>query len=251
MDTEKTLTLVLGETLVGLREIEEGKFRPKNSKLFESVLNKNEKSHLTDRFRVSLLISGDEQDALASLGEVEERMAGKKWILFVGDYSEDGKQFEKIKGHQTKADAFFPVKLKHCKNESAAKKAIDKISDIYENEYPYQLNFNSEQDKNESHEIQSFCFVATKEVKEESAILVKSLRMFHEQPLYVFCDKETEYFLSCIDIDLENVFFFQFGLEENVQASRQDFKHHPVRTISLNNAKDNVKTMLGTMLKRG
>lgn len=223
MDTEKTSTLVLGETLVGLREVEEGKFVPKNSKLFESVLSKNEKSHLTDRFKVNLLISDEEQDALAFLDRIEEEMTGKKWILFVGDYSEDGEQFEKIKGHRTKADEFFPVKLKHCKNESAARKAIDKLSEIYGDQYPYQLNFNPKQSENENHEIQSFCFVATREVKEESAILIKSLRMFHKQPLYVFCDRETEYFLSCIDLNLEDIFFRTEMEEETLDAVKEQY----------------------------
>ena len=63
----------------------------------------------------------------------------------------------------------------------------------------------------------------TKEVKEESAILVNSLRMFHEQPLYVFCDRETEYFLSCIDLNLEDIFFRTEMEEETLDAVKEQY----------------------------
>jgi hypothetical protein len=47
------------------------------------------------------------------------------------------------------------------------------------------------QEPSEYHKIQSFCFVATKNIKEEAELLLTSLRQFHNQPVYVICDKET------------------------------------------------------------
>ena len=134
-------------------------------------------------------------------------MLGKKWIFFVADYSEDGEAFETIRQHKTSASTLFPIKLKHSEDEMSACKAIGKIADIYEKEYPYKLIFEGKSPSEIDHKIQSFCFVATKEVKEESAVLIRSLREFHDEPVYVVCDKETEYFLSCLNLDLDNVFF--------------------------------------------
>ena len=211
MDTvEKSpeeLMLTLGDVIIGLRKLDDGTLVPKNSKIFESILNK-ENSPLTDKFTVCLCTAGDVENNTELLNSIEEKMLGKKWILFVADYSEDEEAFEAIKRHNTSANTFFPIKLKHSKDEASAHKAIDRIADIYEKEYPYKLFFKGVGSAVETdHKIQSFCFVATKEVKEEASILIKSLRGFHDEPIYVVCDKETEYFLSCINLDLDNVFF--------------------------------------------
>jgi hypothetical protein len=208
-------TLALGDVIVGLRKLDDGTFAPKNSKIFNSVLIKNEKSYLTDRFRVCLSTANREEDILNILNDIEEKMEGKKWIFFAADYSKGDEAFEKIKQHTTSAGSFFPIKLKHCKDELSAEKAIGKISDIYEEEYPYKLNFRKENSSKIDHKIQSFCFVATKEVKEEAAILIKSLRGFHSEPIYIVCDKETEHFLSCMNADLSDV-FFRLEMEQKV-----------------------------------
>lgn len=207
MDTSEKNTLTLGKVKIGLRRLEDGTLVPKNSKIFESVLNKNEKSHLTDRFRVCLSTASGAESVAKLLSDIEEKMSDKKWIFFVADYSKNEEAFEEIRRHKTSAAAFFPIRLKHAKDKGSAQDAINKIADIYEKEYPYKLVFKSENSSEINHKIQSFCFVATKEVKEESAILIKSLRAFHDEPIYIVCDKETEYFLSCIDVSLDNVFF--------------------------------------------
>ena len=45
------------------------------------------------------------------------------------------------------------------------------------------------------HKIKSFCLVSTKEVKEEADVLIMSIRVFHDQPIYVVCDDESRIFL--------------------------------------------------------
>jgi alpha-N-acetylglucosamine transferase len=42
------------------------------------------------------------------------------------------------------------------------------------------------------HHIESFCFVATENVKEEAELLLSSLRLFHKQPVYLICDDATK-----------------------------------------------------------
>ena len=46
------------------------------------------------------------------------------------------------------------------------------------------------------HKIQSFCFVLTENIKEEGAMMLKSLRKFHDQPVYVICDQSSIDFLE-------------------------------------------------------
>ena len=48
----------------------------------------------------------------------------------------------------------------------------------------------------EYHKIQSFCFVLTENIKEEGAMMLKSLRKFHDQPVYVICDQSSIDFLK-------------------------------------------------------
>ena len=61
-------------------------------------------------------------------------------------------------------------------------------------------------------------------MKEEAAVLIKSLRAFHEEPIYVVCDKETEYFLSCINLDLNNVFFRVEMEQKTLDAIDEKYK---------------------------
>ena len=45
------------------------------------------------------------------------------------------------------------------------------------------------------HTIQSFCFVVTSNIKREAAMMLKSLRKFHSQPVYCICDEDSKRFL--------------------------------------------------------
>ena len=73
------------------------------------------------------------------------------------------------------------LKFKYSKSAESARKAINKIANIHIKSYPLRLEFEKENSSCLLHEIQSFCFVATKEVKEEAAILIKSLREFKDE----------------------------------------------------------------------
>ena len=64
-----------------------------------------------------------------------------------------------------------------------------KRSDIYD-------NTPIDAEAKEWDTIRSFCTVVTENLKEEGAILIESLRMHHEQPIYVTCDSSTKLFLQ-------------------------------------------------------
>lgn len=208
MDTEEYI-LVLNNQKIGLRKNSEGLLIPKNIKIFDSLLE-NKK---LEKFQVCLVTKDSPESVSSILSEIEERMSGKRWIFFIGDCSESNSSFEKIKNHNTKAEGFFPIKFKYSKTIENAQRALNKISNIYLANYPYRIELQSQESVIEHREIQSFCFVTTKEMKEEAAVLLKSLRQFHQQPVYIFCDKETKSFLSCLELDLKSV-FFRIELEE-------------------------------------
>jgi hypothetical protein len=198
--------LVFGNVSISVREMEDGTLVPKNSRVLDAALNGANESFI-DKFRVCLTTKDCENEIQELLEDIEKKMTNKKWIFFVADCSKNTNTLEKVKEHNTSASAFFPIKFHHSKNTALAQEALGKISDIYEDEYPYKLEFKKKKSLEIDHKIESFCFVATKEVKEEAAILLKSLRLFHSEPVYVFCDMETKYFISCLNIDLNDVFF--------------------------------------------
>ena len=57
----------------------------------------------------------------------------------------------------------------------------------------------------EWYKITSFCTVATNNLKEECAILIESLQMYHDQPIYVTCDTATRLFLHARGF--KNIFY--------------------------------------------
>jgi len=44
--------------------------------------------------------------------------------------------------------------------------------------------------------IRSFSLVATQEIKEEAAVLIKSLRLFHDEPVMILCDEATRNYIE-------------------------------------------------------
>ena len=219
--------LIFGNVSISVREMEDGTLVPKNSRILDTVLS-GTGSPLIDKFRVCLTTKDCANEISGFLEEIEKKMANKKWILFVADCSKDEKTLEKIKEHNTSASSFFPIKFNHSKDVASAQKALGKISDIYEEEYPYKLEFRKKRPLKIDHKIKSFCFVATKEIKEEAAVLLKSLRLFHSEPVYVFCDMETKYFLSCLNIDLSSVFFEIEMEKESLDELKKEYSFDKV-----------------------
>lgn len=76
------------------------------------------------------------------------------------------------------------------------------------------------------HRIESFCFVATENVKEEAELLLSSLRLFHKQPVYVICDGATKKHLQQKNLT-ENVNFKLDATEEKLnEIQKSKFDNH-------------------------
>ena len=70
------------------------------------------------------------------------------------------------------------------------------------------------------HKIESFCFVATDNLKDEAEVLLRTLRLFHQEPVYVICDKETRVFLNRQKL-CENVKFRTCAEQDQLDAIQE------------------------------
>jgi len=76
------------------------------------------------------------------------------------------------------------------------------------------------------HKIESFCFVATENIKEEAELLIRSLRQFHSEPIYLICDKGTLGHLKKLNL-LEGVTLKIHASEDALEAiNDKHFKNH-------------------------
>lgn len=95
----------------------------------------------------------------------------------------------------------------------------------------------------EYHKIKSFCFVATGNIKEEASVLLKSLREFHQEPVYVICDKETRVYFAKEKIN-ENVFFRTSAEQEHLDTiQKKVFDEHSCIANKIHNAPAILKKM--------
>lgn len=75
------------------------------------------------------------------------------------------------------------------------------------------------------YKIESFCFVATENIKEEAAVLIKSLRKFHQEPIYIICDQKTRQFLNKERLT-KNVEFRCGAEKDELEQIQENFKNH-------------------------
>ena len=78
----------------------------------------------------------------------------------------------------------------------------------------------------EYYKIQSFCFVVTENIKREGAMTLKSLRKFHDQPVYIICDKASKRFLVQEGLKDDTVFCQLTDKEELEKINEEIFKDH-------------------------
>ena len=76
------------------------------------------------------------------------------------------------------------------------------------------------------HKIQSFCFVVTENIKEEGAMMLKSLRKFHDQPVYVICDQSSIDFLEQQGFKDDLLIHQLISKEELQKINEEIFKNH-------------------------
>ena len=80
----------------------------------------------------------------------------------------------------------------------------------------------SEKEPRIYHKIQSFCFVTTDNIKREAAMMIKSLKKFHTQPVYVICDQASRTFLTQERLH-DNLFFKLTAEKEDLKKIKKKF----------------------------
>ena len=121
------------------------------------------------------------------------------------------------------------------KNASVFKKVIEEKYEPSALCEFYKLRPLSKEEPLEYHKIESFCFVATENIKEEAELLLRSLRNFHDQPVYVICDKETRMYLVRQKLS-KNVTFRTCAEQEHLdKINEKVFKNHSCIANNIHN----------------
>ena len=93
------------------------------------------------------------------------------------------------------------------------------------------------------HKIESFCFVATANLKDEAEVLLRTLRLFHDEPVYVICDKETRIHLKRMKL-CDNVKFKTSAEKEHLDTIQEKvFEGHSCVANDIHHAPSIVKKM--------
>tara|TARA_Y100000593_G_scaffold93138_1_gene186919 strand:+ start:3115 stop:4338 length:1224 start_codon:yes stop_codon:yes gene_type:complete len=180
--------------VLGLRKIGEGVYEPKNKSVFSKIISDNP---LEVNSSISALLVVKNKDALRKkIKEIEEFMGGKNWAFWIADISKDFECFRVLEelSKSSGASMFMPFKIK-AQNEESAVSILRTLSSTSKKYFESEILFH--EDTEEFYDLESFCFVCTKELMKEGAVLIESLKLFYSLPIYLVCDEETKrYFKS-------------------------------------------------------
>ena len=109
--------------------------------------------------------------------------------------------------------------LEHLANDISSENEIQTLKDEKKSYLEILSCFQGTQSTSKTFDkIESFCFFTTHHMKEEAAITVKSLRLFHQEPIYITCDQESYDFLSTLKI---NDLFFEIITSDKSNRNRK------------------------------
>ena len=92
-------------------------------------------------------------------------------------------------------------------------------------------------------QIQSFCFVVTDNLKDEAEVLLKTLRLFHNEPVYIICDKASRVFLNRMKVT-DNVKFKISAEKEHLDdIQKKVFEGHSCIANDVHDAPSILKKM--------
>lgn len=95
--------------------------------------------------------------------------------------------------------------LYELKNESVFEKYLNTDVLPRKRRSVFIQNSCSKTEPKKYHRIESFCLVTTINIVREAALLLKSLRKYHDQPIYIICDDKSRTFLNqleLVDVDM-------------------------------------------------
>ena len=181
------------DQLVGIRQTGTHQFEVKNLNVLRILLNGP--GPKTGKYQLCLVVKDIEDSVYDLLEKISEDLFGRDCMILIADIGSTDETYEKILDNKFTPPSTLTFKFGDVESDKAIK-ALNKIADIYREEYPYRINLvETKEELKPIKEIESFCTVATHEMKKEVDLMVKSLRLFHSQPIYILCDKITKDFL--------------------------------------------------------
>ena len=121
-----------------------------------------------------------------TLRDLHAQFAGHNWALLAVDNGSDDSTAETL---QNASQCIFAA-LKKTTGEDARQRALTLARAVSDPEAMVLL-MELGQPVEMSRTIESFCTVATRELWPEAVILIKSLRRFNREPVFVVCDEDT------------------------------------------------------------
>ena len=175
-----------------LRETGKATFEPEAPEEFSSQNGRGP----TSRFVVCLSTFNVENRIDEELDKLQTSLAGCGWRLIAGDNGSTDSTPERVKDWCERASV--PFVFYRFKNEPDSGRAMHRLAQlaaIYKSSACRIIAVSLEAAEIH-HQAKSFSLVATEEIKGEAAILIRSLRTFHPEPIFVWCDKPTRDFLK-------------------------------------------------------
>lgn len=141
--------------------------------------------------------------------------------------------------------------LRKLDNNTFELKSADIFSRYFDSEYVpekhgyfFQENPITKIEPATYRKIESFCFVTTSNIRGEAAMLLKSLRKFHNEPVYIICDAMSKRYLTKLGLIDDNVYCrVQAEPEDLKSIDTEIFKNHKCIANNLHNAPAILKKM--------
>ena len=189
-----TPKLKVRDELVGLRQLNAHIFEAKNMNILKSVVG--ESRFVKNRFLLCLTVQDIEDEVDDLLFEISGQMVGSNWMAFICDVGSHDNTYKRICDSKDKPINAVVLQFERIPIDQASA-AISKIADIYAEDFPCRIVHRKIKKLDTARrKIKSFCTVSTKETIHETDLMIKSLRQFHDQPIYIMCDLATEEFLK-------------------------------------------------------
>tara|TARA_Y100001973_G_C5208714_1_gene343660 strand:- start:8828 stop:11410 length:2583 start_codon:yes stop_codon:yes gene_type:complete len=149
---------------------------------------------------VCLLTKNSEKEISEQLKKIEQEFSKTSYGLIIADLNSEDSTYDIIKSYNSTAEFYHYLQFNHS-SLTNAKERIEEFVKSFDAAFLPYVVYKDITLKENKHNIKSFCTVATENCKVEASVLLKSLRCFHTEPVYVICDSDTEKFLTIEGFD--------------------------------------------------
>lgn len=211
--------LRVNEHLVGLKQIDPLLFEAQNPNMLQFALN----GFSPINYQVCITTENCEKELVGFIESIDKKMTGKRWILFIADNDSEDLTFSVSKKIKCSADSVVYLRFSKSKTLKSTYHRLSKVADIYSKEYPFRILFELNNSDKCLRRVESFSCVATKEMKEEALIMLHSLRVRYDHPVYILCDDDTEIYLA--DQGLGDLRFKNDANPSDLKEIKEELKH--------------------------